>query len=156
MTTELSKINQQQDNEFRAFIRNVQSELGVTQELIADALCVHRTQVHHWTSYEGTQKFPACYLPLLKKHQDEKLDELHFQIIKHLGTGLTVTKESKFLRRKSNGIHSDIADIVKGLGLVMEAVTKHPEKRVAINRYILEIENSVSQMKNEIQEMIRI
>lgn len=149
--TPLSRANQRSDEDLRAFAVAVQTELGLTQEEIADVLHCDQSLVHQMISYGGQRRLPVAFIPLLKG--PERVQAFQFELIKWQAKGSNVVVTLRTEEMKVDGsLDDEIAGIVKAIGGVQSVLELNPGKRVAIDALLLKVKQLVHQMEEEINQ----
>lgn len=146
----LSRQNHRIDEDFRAHAVAVMSELGITQEEVADALNVGQSHVNRMLSYSGNVNLPVAFVPLLNKSTKMRL--FHFELLKWMARGSEVEVVVRSEDGRLDGsIMDEIAGIVKAIGNIQTVLETSPHLRVLIDANIERLKMNVRQMEREIE-----
>ena len=142
----LNRVNQ----DFRAQAIALKSEIGLTEEEIADAHQCDRTMVNHWFSYGGNTNYPAANLVAMEG--TIKLLTFRFELLKYLASGspIKVSMNECDTLKVNGSVDDEIAGIVEKMGALRNTIALSPEKKVAVGKLLEEIRALVSCLETEV------
>lgn len=137
--------------DFKVLCLKTVTELGITQQEIADATGYNHATISRWIT-SGDFHFPAFLVPLLASERLRPLAKamLEFQSSK---LGYLLTRAASPAAKLNHSIEDEATEIIIALGKAIEVARKSPEKSAKITQMLDMVIDAAERAKMEIGAM---